>query len=169
MNPEHTLSFEYKVLHVLRRIIRSADIYSRKLNTEFGLTTPQLLCLQVLVQSGKITLSDLAKAVSLGGSTVNGIADRLEAKKFAIRKQSTNDRRKVYLEITPLGKKTFTKAPSLLQDKLAVALALLPEKEQFVIIKSLECIADLTEVDDIGPAPNITINKLDDSNNEMFN
>jgi len=67
-------------MRALRRIIRTAHIYSKKLNSEFGLTKPQLLCLREVAESNRMTLTDLAKGVNLGISTAKGIIDRLEAR-----------------------------------------------------------------------------------------
>ena len=51
--------FGRRILHALRRIIRSVDIYSRKLVTEHQITGPQLICLNSIVELGPITATDL--------------------------------------------------------------------------------------------------------------
>ena len=155
MNKETTIDCEYRILCALRRIIRSVDIYSRKLNTELGLTTPQLLCLHALVQSEKCTLSDIAKSVNLGASTVNGIVDRLESKKLVVRNRSTHDRRKVYVVLTEEGQKVTEKAPSLLQDKLSNSLSELSTLEQLTITQALERVVELMEVEELKASPNL--------------
>jgi len=147
--------YEYRVLCALRRVIRSVDIYSKKLNTEFGLTTPQLLCLHALVKSESLILTDLAKEVNLGVSTVNGIIDRLEAKQLLTRNRSSEDRRRVELEITSSGKEIVLKAPSLLQDKLSASLSKLSASEQLAITESLELVVKLMEVEKEDASPNL--------------
>lgn len=147
--------YEYRVLCALRRIIRSVDIYSKKLNTKLGLTTPQLLCLHALAKSESMILTDLAREVNLGVSTVNGIIDRLEIKQFLTRSRSVKDRRKVSLEITSSGKNIISKAPSLLQDKLAASLSELSDEEQLVLTESLERVVTLMEVEKIDASPNL--------------
>jgi DNA-binding MarR family transcriptional regulator len=148
-------TYEYRVLSALRRVIRAVDIYSRKLNTELGLTTPQLLCLHALAKSETMSLTDLAKAVNLGVSTVNGIIDRLEAKQYLTRERSSKDRRKVSIEISLTGKEIVSKAPSLLQDKLSTSLLQLPESEQVAITESLELVVKLMEVERVDASPNL--------------
>ena len=155
MNKENTADCEYRLLCALRRIIRAVDVYSRKLNSGFGLTTPQLLCLHALDKDKTMTLSDLAKAVNLGASTVNGIVDRLEDKKYVLRQRSTNDRRKVYLIMTDIGKNIVEKAPSPLQDKLSSAMAGLPSSEQLNITRALERVVELMEVEQMAVSPNL--------------
>jgi DNA-binding MarR family transcriptional regulator len=147
--------YEYRILSALRRVIRSVDIYSKKLHTALGLTTPQLLCLHALAKAERMTLTDLAKNVHLGVSTINGIIDRLEAKHYLARHRSTEDRRKVYLELSPAGREIVARAPSLLQDTLSVALAKLPQAEQITIAESLERVVTLMAVEKIDASPNL--------------
>jgi len=155
MGPDNSRSFEFRILSSLRRIIRSVDMYSRKLNVEFGLTTPQLLCLDALARTGETTLSELAKEVNLGSSTVNGIIDRLEAKQYVERNRSTGDRRKVFIRLTGQGSELVERAPSLLQDRLSDSLARLQETEQLTITISLERIVELMEAQGVDASPNL--------------
>ncbi|MCG8335576.1 MAG: MarR family transcriptional regulator, partial [Proteobacteria bacterium] len=69
-----------RVLTSIRKIIRAVDIHSRKLNNEYNTTAPQMICLYSLQKGGRITQSELAKQVSMGMSTINGVIDRLEKK-----------------------------------------------------------------------------------------
>lgn len=114
---DETLCSEYetRVLKAIRQMIRGIDIYSRQLNATSRITTPQAICLNVLLTQGRITLSTLTREVSLSASTVNGIVDRLEAKELVRRERDTKDRRKVFLELTPAGRERGEHAPSLLQ------------------------------------------------------
>ena len=151
MIPELVNDCEYRILAALRRISRALDVYSRKLNTRLGLTTPQLLCLHALTGSDQPTLSDLARAVNLGGSTVNGIVDRLEAKGYVVRQRSTQDRRKVFLALTSQGRQLAEQAPPSIQDRLSTALTRLPFPEQQSITQALERIVELMEGNEFHP------------------
>jgi len=155
-----TSSFENSILCSIRRIIRAVDIYSRQLNTKFGLTSPQLLCLKSVVQADKLTLSMLTKEVNLSGSTVTGIVDRLELKKLLVRERDTTDRRKIFLTPTEAGVNVVKSAPSPLQDKFAKALAKLSINEQIQINQSLEQIVTLMEAEEIEASPNLIPNTL---------
>jgi len=148
-------NYEFRILSALRRVIRSVDIYSRKLNTELGLTTPQLLCLHALAKSKGMTLTNLAKEVNLGVSTVNGIVDRLEVKQYLTRERSVDDRRKISLAISLSGKELVLRAPSLLQDKFSASLSKLSDFEQMAITDSLELVVELMEVKDVDTSPNL--------------
>lgn len=144
---ENGRTYEQSIMNSLRRIMRAVDVYSRKLNTEFGLTTPQLLCLDIMAKSKNMILKDLAKAVNLSESTVNGIADRLEAKLYVERQRSSLDRRKVFLVVTPAGHAILQRTPAFFQDRLSASLSLMSEAEQQAMTESLEHIAALMETE----------------------
>ena len=147
-----------RILKALRQIIRSVDIHSRKLNQEFNITAPQMICLHSLNREGPMTLSELARAVSLGASTTTGILDRLEAKGLITRKRNQTDRRKVDLNITGEGRKLTRAAPALLQDRLSEALQQLPELEQAAIALSLERVVNLMGADHLDTSPHLVPN-----------
>src|SRR5271156_2578122 len=67
-----------------------------RLETEFasgGLTAPQRMVMQVLVQSEGLSLKQLSARVSLAHSTVSGIVDRLEARGMVVRRRDDADGR----------------------------------------------------------------------------
>jgi len=144
-----------RVLKALRRIIRAVDIHSRKLNDHYNITAPQMICMYALVKSGPITQSKLAKQVSMGISTINGIIDRLEKKGLVIRQRDTQDRRKVFITVTDAGKEITKAAPALLQDRFAEALRNLPELEQAAIALSLERVVELMEAEHLEASPHL--------------
>lgn len=148
-----------RVLMALRRIIRAVDIYSSKLNSEFKITAPQLVCLYSIGQEEGMTLSELAKKVNLGASTVNGIVDRLEEKGYLKRTRSETDRRRVVLSITSQGLDVSRSAPVLLQDRLASSLRQLPDLEQAAIALSLERVVELMEAGHLDTSPNLVSGK----------
>ncbi|MFT5427282.1 MAG: hypothetical protein ACI9ZT_002241, partial [Gammaproteobacteria bacterium] len=53
------------VLIALRRVIRATDLHSRQLIKTTGITTPQLLLLQSVENIHEVTVSELAKDISL--------------------------------------------------------------------------------------------------------
>ncbi len=147
-----------RVLKSMRKIIRTVDIHSKKLNDEFNITTPQLICLYSLMNKEKITQSELSKQVCMGLSTVNGIIDRLENKGFVQRQRDGKDRRKVFITVTEEGKKLTKSAPSLLQDHLLESIRTLPELEQATIALSLERIVELMDAADIDVSEDLVPN-----------
>lgn len=58
-----------------------------------GLTGPQRIVMQALVQSNATSLKDLSRSVGLAHSTVSGIVDRLAKKGLVVRQSDKKDRR----------------------------------------------------------------------------
>lgn len=146
-------NLDLRILRALRRIIQAVDIHSRKLASVHKITTPQLVTLLWIVESGSSTASDIAKQIHLSNSTVVGILDRLEAKNLVVRERSTHDRRLVHVRATCAGENLARSAPSPLQDVFADALHQLPDSEQTTIAESLDRIVELMEARDIDAAP----------------
>ena len=144
-----------RVLTAIRRIIRAVDLHSRKLSSDYQITAPQMVCLYSLARQGEMTLSVLAKQVSLSASTVNGIVDRLEKRGLVQRQRCEKDRRRVHVSISPEGQKLTQSAPALLQHKLAKALHALPEIEQQAIANSLERVVELMSASELAASPNL--------------
>lgn len=136
----------HRILHAIRRISRAADLYSKQLVLHFGITAPQLLVLDEIVEKGAMMVRSVANEIHLSSSTLVGIIDRLEAKGLARRERATGDRRKVLVVATEAGHSLVARAPSPLQGTLAEALKHLPGEEQLLIARSLEKIVDLMEV-----------------------
>ena len=144
---------ELRVLESIRRIIRGIELYSRRLQTQAGVTAPQLVCLGALTASGPLTISQLGRNVHLSASTVVGIVDRLEARGLVLRTRGLTDRRIVTVSATPEGHALAADAPSLLQDRLSQGFARLAADEQASVAAAFERVVALMELEDVQAAP----------------
>ncbi len=143
--------YGFRILRSLRRIMHAVDSHSRKLNNEYRITSPQMLCLYSLVREDISTQAELVRHVALGASTVNGIVDRLEEKDLVIRERGKKDRRKVHLQVTEAGRALTVTAPSLLQSHFSATLRELPDLEQATIALSLERVVKLMQTQPTEP------------------
>lgn len=66
-----------------------------------GITPPQGMVLRLLSKEGPLKLTDLSSKMSLSNSTVSGIVDRLEKQGIVERTRSDQDRRVVYIAVSP--------------------------------------------------------------------
>lgn len=148
-----TLASELHILRLIRQIIQSVNIHSRKLRTEHAITAPQLVTLLCVLDGEPLTATEIARRVHLSSSTVVGILDRLESRALIARQRRTDDRRHVLVTATDAGRALGRQAPSPLQDKLAKALRELPEAERAEIERSLTRVVELMGARDIEAAP----------------
>jgi DNA-binding MarR family transcriptional regulator len=165
-NGENRVNYEIRVLQSLRKIIRAADLYSKKLADEHDITAPQLVCLLAIMEEETTTAKNLAGRIHLSPSTVVGILDRLEKKDLVRRLRDTVDRRVVNVMLSEHGRKLVENAPSPLQDGLAGSLKRLSEMEQATIALSLERVVELMEAVHIDAAPILETGSLEQSAEE---
>lgn len=129
------------VLSTLRKIIRAIDIHSRQLSKQYGLTGPQLVVISEIGQSGPMTIGELARRVSLSQATVTTILDRLEAKALANRVRGSEDKRRVYVDITEKARSILETHPNFLQEGFVKRFNALEDWEQTLILSSIQRIA----------------------------
>jgi DNA-binding MarR family transcriptional regulator/GNAT superfamily N-acetyltransferase len=141
------------VLVALRRIVRSIDLHSRKLVQSHHLTIPQVILLREVNRSGRVSLGSLARQASLSNATVTGIVDRLEKRNLVRRVRCETDRRQIFVEIEPAGRKALKTMPPLLQEHFIRELENLKKWEQAQILSSLERVAAIMDADSEKAAP----------------
>lgn len=135
----------------LRRIMRAMDVYSRQLSGSHGLTGPQLLCLREIAEQGSLTTGALALAIALSPATLTGILDRLEVRGLVSRERRPEDKRRVLVSLTAVGRQMAQELPSPLQERFGARLLELPPDEQTAIRQALNSVARMMEED---PPPN---------------
>ena len=131
----------------LRRIMSAMDVHSRGLSGSHGLTGPQMLCLRRVAEAGGLTTGALAKAVALSPPTLTGILDRLERRGLISRERRPEDKRRVLVALTAMGRQTIRELPSPLQDRFEARLKALPAEEQTAIRRAVGRVARMMEVD----------------------
>ncbi|WP_297421249.1 MarR family winged helix-turn-helix transcriptional regulator [Clostridium sp.] len=73
----------------------------RKVIGETGMSAPQGMVIGLLSKYKKMKISELSNHLCLSNSTVSGIIDRLEIQEMVIRERSLEDKRVVYVSISP--------------------------------------------------------------------
>lgn len=155
------LNMDYNtcILIEIRRIVRAINLESKRIQKDFGISIPQLLCLNFLSKCKEYqsTHRDLTRYLQLNSSTVTGIINRLEKKGLIARLPKKEDKRVTYLSLTSKGYKVLDKTPDLLHEKLSKKLADLPADKVKRIIDSLEFLISALGIEDIDASPVITI------------
>jgi DNA-binding MarR family transcriptional regulator len=133
------------VLSTLRKIIRAIDIHSRQLSKQYGLTGPQLVVISEIGQSGQMTIGELARRISLSQATVTTILDRLENKELATRVRGSEDKRRVYVDITEKARSILETHPNFLQEGFVKRFDALEDWEKTLILSSIQRIATMMD------------------------
>jgi len=150
------INYEEKILLSVRRIMRAIDMHSSYLARQYGLTSPQLICLKRLSEEKEMTPGGLAKKVHLSHATVTGIINRLVKKGLVQRTRSTEDGRSYLIRLTGSGLSMIQSSPSMLQDQFMHELSKLADWEKTMILSSLQRITSILDVESIEAAPVLT-------------
>ena len=130
-------------LNIIRQRLREP------LETEFargGLTGPQRMVMQALVQSEGLSLKQLSAQVSLAHSTVSGIVDRLQARGMVVRNRDEVDgRATVIAPSAPVRDFLANRMPELAISPLTKALRGASDSEQATVLRGLRKLRALIE------------------------
>lgn len=143
------------ILISLRKILRSINIESKRVEKEYGISIPQYLCLNFLGKQKyyKATLKEVKEHLNLNASTVTGIISRLEKKGFTAKLPNSGDKRSVNIILTALGKEAVDSMPALLHEKLSLKLESLSENKLNELQNSLDILVGFMEVDNVDASP----------------
>lgn len=154
------LEMEYtEILVNIRKILRSLNLESKKIYKEYGVSIPQLMCLDFLgkIKDFKSTQVNIANHLNLNASTTSGIISRLEAKDFIARLPNPSDKRTVYISLTSKGAKLLSESPQLLHERLSKKLKNLPHNQIEDVVSALKVLVQCFEIEEISASPIITI------------
>ncbi len=147
-----------EVLTGLRKIIRSVNLESKRIEKEYGISIPQLLCLNFLNRREGFQASqkEIKDFLSLNASTVTGIINRLEKKGLIAKLPKREDKRVSYITITAKGADLIQNTPQLLHERLTLKLQSLSSAELEELRSAFTLIADFLDVDKLDASPIIT-------------
>jgi len=148
-----------EILVNIRKILRSINLESKKIQKEYGVSIPQLMCLDYLgsLKEFRSTQGNIAKYLNLNSSTMSGIIDRLELKGMVARLPNPNDKRTIYISLTSKGAKLLDASPQLLHKQLSKKLAKLPKEKIEQINEALGVLVESLNIDHINASPILTI------------
>ncbi len=146
------------ILIRLRKIVRSVNLESKRVEKEQGVSIPQLLCLQFLAEQEdyKTNAAKLKAFLNLNASTISGILSRLEKKGLVAKLPKASDKRVTLISLTANGMELLQSAPITFQQKLSEKLQALPPKKLQIIIEGIDLLTQIMEVEELDASPIIT-------------
>lgn len=148
-----------EILVNIRKIVRSINLESKKIQKEHGVSIPQILCLSYLKQSEgfQSTQGEIRRFLNLNSSTINGIIRRLEKKGYLARLPRSGDRRVVKIALTTSGDKLLQGIPPLLHEQLSERLNQLDRQELEAVLRGLDTLVYLLDIESVEASPMLTI------------
>ncbi len=153
---EHT-----DILINIRRIVRSLNIESKRIQKEHGISIPQLLCLNFLSSRNNFqaSLSEISAYLNLNMSTTTGIINRLQNRGIVARLPRMKDKRVTPVALTSKGADIIKKSPELIHDQLSRKLSKMPENKLKEIREALNLLVKYLEIEDVPASAIITIDE----------
>jgi len=111
-----------EALKLFRIIFKSANRHFHAIEKVAGIGGASLWALAEIADSQDLTVSGLAKAMSVHQSTASNLMDKLATDGYVNRMRSEVDRRVVYLSLTAQGLELLAKAPQPFRGILPDAL-----------------------------------------------
>ncbi len=151
-----------EIIIKLRKIIRSINLESKRIEKQYGISIPQLLVLQYLSEQldYKASARDIKVYINLNASTVSGIINRLEHKSLVARLPKPNDKRVSFISLTAKGAEMLKDSPITLQEKLSRRLKNLSSNQINQLDAHIDLLIGLMDVSDIEAAPLLTIAEI---------
>lgn len=152
------------ILIKIRKIVRSVDIESKKIQKEYGVSIPQVLCLSFLHKSPnyQATQGEIREFLNLNSSTVSGIINRLEKKGMLARLPKSGDKRVVNIALTSTGDNLLATIPSLLHEQLSEKLQKLDVEELRKVEEGLETLVRILDLGKFDASPLISLEAEDE-------
>lgn len=146
------------ILIQIRQIIRSVNLESKRIEKEYGISIPQLLCLNFLngQEHYQATNKEIKDFLKLNASTVTGLIVRLEKKGYIARLPKRADKRVGLITITASGVELLEETPEPLHKQLSQKLKELSPEKLGKLQESFETIIDFLNIEEVQAAPIIT-------------
>lgn len=138
-----------EIIYSIRRLMQGSERYTKEINKKYNVSAAQVNCLLALDEYGPLPPSQIAKIILVNSSTVTGIIDRLEQKGLVERQRISHDRRVITVQLTESGKTLAQNAPPPIQQKIIDGLKKLTPREIEHIVKSLNMLTNMLDVQDL--------------------
>lgn len=149
-----------QALIALRRIIRVTESHSRALARDLGMTASQVIVMRILAQAGRANAGRIAERASMSQATISALLDSLETAGLAVRRRGEDDRRQVWVSLTPAGREFLDAIPDLLQERFETRFRTLPGWEQAYLVAALERITSLLDAEAIDASPVLDVGAI---------
>lgn len=139
-----------EIVMSIRKIVRIIHLESKRIDKEFGVSIPQLLCLGFLQSQDnkRATPKNIKLFLQLNASTVTGILHRLEMKGYVLKVDNPTDKRAPFISLTTAGERLLINSPELVHEKLARKLEKMTIDKRNELRKALQLLEDLMEIKD---------------------
>lgn len=135
-----------KVLRQFRELFRVSQQHFQRVEAKCGVSGAQLWALCEIGERPGMTVSEIARALSIHLSTASNLLDKLESRKLIRRDRGAADQRVVHVFITREGEKIVKRAPSPAEGVIPDALQKLPDRALLRLHSDLSKVLELASI-----------------------
>lgn len=136
------------VLQHFRELFRVSQQHFQRIESNCGVSGAQLWALSEVGATPGLTISGLARKLSIHLSTSSNVLDKLEAQKLIRRERNKVDQRVVRVYLTAAGVRILRKAPQPVEGVIPNALRKMPASALKTLERDLGRLLDLASVRD---------------------
>jgi DNA-binding MarR family transcriptional regulator len=125
-------------MNAVRSIVRALRINTRAIELKMGISLAQLFVLQQLAERSASSLNELAERTATHQSSVSVVVRRLVERGYVSRTSSNADKRRIEIDVTPIGRALLLEAPTTIQTQLMNALRRMNVSDQTAMAELLE-------------------------------
>lgn len=141
-----------ETLKLFRIIFKSSNRHFHEIEKAVGIGGASLWAISEIAENAEITISELARAMSIHQTTASNLVDKLEKGGYVQRLRSNVDRRIVNIKLTEVGVSILNRAPAPYRGILPDALIKM-EPDQLTILKNnLSTLVSSFEVKELNAA-----------------
>ncbi|HET9201993.1 MAG TPA: MarR family transcriptional regulator [Acidimicrobiia bacterium] len=127
-----------RLVEALRSLQLASDLLDEAYADFVGINRTDLRCMDIVDQRGRVTAGELAREAGLTTGAVTAVVDRMETAGLLQRTYDANDRRKVWIELTPDAQRLGEEVYGPLDQAGQMHLASLGDEQVLTIIGFLE-------------------------------
>ena len=105
---------------------------------QYNISSLQLRVLSYIHTKKKCTIGEVGDYFSIAGGNISNLCKKLELDGYLTRTRSTQDRRVVFVSLSPKGKRTLNKIVDTLEDLYGESIHKLDENEAREVFKHME-------------------------------
>jgi len=132
-----------KVANLFQEVMVLFKQSMSKVFEDSGITALQSMVLRIISMEKKVKITELSSKLSLPNSTLSGILDRLEKQEMVVRERSLEDRRVVYVSISPHFKDVHQEMHKNLKSNIEKVLKQGTQEDLNEIFKGLNTLKNL--------------------------
>ena len=135
-----------RVLRQFRELFRVSQQHFQRVEATCGVSGAQLWALCEMGERPGLTVSELARAMSIHLSTASNLLDKLESRKLVRRERASADQRVVHVFVTRDGEKVLKRAPGPAEGIIPDALQKMPAPALARLHRDLTVLLELASI-----------------------